>query len=200
MHQMKGEPMNDRNTSMFPFLEGSEKDFPLSKISSLEALGSTSSLKKLLFEEAGAISWPTVFHEILNKSRDLLDIDIRDIMVAAWTKYSLLAKYADRGKYPPDQTFLVPLSEHTVKSEHKPYLEITVGDRPAGRIDFNVTISLTLKGFVVKIQDGKIRGINTGECKGKGTVKCEDILLLEKETSSFQLPGSIDLGEGISVG
>jgi|WetSurMetagenome_2_1015567.scaffolds.fasta_scaffold64830_2 hypothetical protein len=191
--------MNNQDESLFRFLAGSEKDFPLSKISSLEAISSLSSLKKFLLEEASAISWPLVVSEIMGKSRDLLNIDIHEIIAAAWSKYRLLAKYADRAKYPPDETFLVPLSEHTIKSEHKPYIEVIVNDKTSGRIDFAVSVSLSLKGFIAKIQGGKIMGIKTGECKCKGSVTCEGLMLLERETASFEMPGSIDLGDGIPI-
>jgi hypothetical protein len=120
-------------------------------------------------------------------------------MVKAWNKYRELLKYTDKEKYPPDVSVLVPLAEHTIKSEHKPYIEILINDKSVGKIDFNINISLTLKGIILKIRDGKIKEIQTGSCKGKGTIKCEDLVILEKETESFSLPGSINLGEGIPI-
>lgn len=91
------------------------------------------------------------------------------------------------------------MAEHTIKSEHKPYIEILINDKSVGKIDFNINISLTLKGIILKIRDGKIQEIQTGSCKGKGTIKCENFVILEKETESISLPGSINLGEGIPI-
>ena len=111
----------------------------------------------------------------------------------------MLLKYTDKGKYSPNDIFLVPLAEHTIKSEHKPYLEILINDKSVGRIDFSINVALTLKGFILKIQDAKIKEIQTGTCKGRGTIQCEDIVIMEKETGSFPLPGSITLGDGVPI-
>jgi hypothetical protein len=145
------------------------------------------------------VKWPVAFDIIVKKITDILDIGILDIMVMAWNKYRMLLKYADREKYPPGETLLVPLVEHTIKSEHRPFIEILINDKPVGKVEFNITISLMLKGIILKIQDGKIKGVTTGTCKGKGTIKCENIVILEKETAPISLPGSIDLGEGIPI-
>jgi hypothetical protein len=48
-------------------------------------------------------------------------------------------------------------------------------------------------------QDGRIKGINPGECKGKGTIQCEGTMLIEEESEFFSLPGSVDFGEGIPI-
>ncbi len=100
---------------------------------------------------------------------------------------------------PPEATYLVHLAEHTVTSEHNPYIEIRVDDQPVGRVDFKIKISLTLDNFILKIQNGYIKAIQTGACKGKGTIYCWNLPILERETGPFPLPGNIDLGEGIPI-
>lgn len=175
--------------------------FPLKEkiLSLMESSKGVVALKEKIAKEVTSIKWPVTFDEIKNKIKDLLDISIPDIMVSAWNKYGILLNYTDKKKYSSNETFLVPLAEHTIKSEHKPYIEILINDKSVGKIDFNINISLTLKGIILKIRDGKIQEIQTGSCKGKGTIKCEDFVILEKETESFPLPGSINLGEGAVI-
>ncbi|MBN1190178.1 MAG: hypothetical protein JXA46_10530 [Dehalococcoidales bacterium] len=156
------------------------------------------SVKRLLLQQAG-VTWPLVLDTFLEKTRDILNIDIPDIMTAAWNKYKILLKYKDKEKYPPDDTFLVHLAEHTFRSMHQPFIEIRVNDQLVDTIDFEIALSLTLKGIALKIRDGKIREISAGECKGKGSVHCENRLILEKETKSFTLPGTISLGDGVPI-
>jgi hypothetical protein len=72
-------------------------------------------------------------------------------------------------------------------------------EKQVGKIEFNIDISLTLKGIILKIRDGRIKEILTGSCKGKGTVRYGNLVITEKETGSFTLPGSIDLGDGIPI-
>jgi hypothetical protein len=168
-------------------------------LSAIELSKGMEALKEKIQKESTAIKWPVALNEITKKVGDLLDISVIDIMVKAWNKYRELLKYTDKEKYPPDMSVLVPLAEHTIKSEHKPYLEILINEKPAGKIDFNINISLTLKGMILKIQDGKIKEIKTGSCKGKGNVKLEDFVIMERETDSISLPGSINLGEGVAI-
>jgi len=191
--------MNNAQISLKNFFTFQEKDLSQTGLSSIELSNTFTSLKERILKEAKEIRWPVTFNEIIKKVEDLLNVGINDIMVTAWNKYRILLKYTDKEKYSPNETFLVPLSEHTIKSEHKPYIEILINDKSVGKIDFNINISLTLKGIILKIRDGKIQEIQTGSCKGKGTIKCYDFVIMEKETESFSLPGSINLGEGVPI-
>jgi hypothetical protein len=186
--------MDSSESTLNQFFSIQEKT--LSKIKSSKSM---EALKKRVEKEVTAIKWSAAFQEVIKQIEDLLNIRVVDIMTMAWNKYRALLKYTDKEKYSPNDTFLVPLAEHTIKSEHKPYLEILINDKSVGKIDFSINIALTLKGFILKIQDAKIKEIQTGTCKGKGTIKCEDVVIMEKETESFPLPGSIILGEGIPI-
>jgi hypothetical protein len=155
-------------------------------------------MKEKIIKEAKC-KWPIAFQIIIEKIADILDIGILDIMVMTWKKYGILLKYADSEKCPPGETFLVPLVDHTIKSEHCPSIEILINGKPVGKINFHITISLIIEGIILKIQDGKIKEITTGACKGKGCVMCENIVILEKKTLPICLPGSISLGEGIPI-
>ena len=148
---------------------------------------------------APGLAWGVASAEILRSVADLLKISFTDIMVATWNKYHVLKKYKDRTKYPPDQVSLVPLAEHTITSEHHPYVDILVGEQSVARLDFTVKVALALKGFILKIRDAKIIEIHSGNLKGKGSLACEDFVLLEEETESFPLPATISLGEGIPI-
>jgi hypothetical protein len=165
----------------------------------VESEGQTESLRKAVSKEVKHIKWPGIFSEIAKKIEELLDIDIPDIMVKAWAKYKTLLKYTDREKYPPDQTVLVPLVEHKIESEHHPHIDIVIDDKPFAKIEFQINIELTLKGMVLKIQDGKIKEVKMGSCEGKGSIKCGESVILEKEMEPFSLPSSIDLGDGIPI-
>lgn len=191
--------MNNPENTLRQFFSYNENDLSQKRLSEIESDEKMSSLKEVVSKEAKEISWPAAFNEIIKNIGDLLNIGIPNIMVLAWNKYGELLKYTDKEKYPPDVSVLVPLAEHTIKSGHKPSIEILINDKPVGKIDFDINIALTLKGFILKIQDGKIKEIKTGTCKGKGTIKCEDFVILEKETESFPLPGSINLGEGAVI-
>ncbi|MCX6245992.1 MAG: hypothetical protein NTU98_14965 [Bacteroidetes bacterium] len=174
------------------------KESPEGKLAGAESSEKITSVKEKVLKSAGG-NWPLASKNIEEKIGDLLNVGIPDILLGAWKKYQGVRKYLDREKYPPDESYLVSMGEHTVKSEHHPYIEIIINETFKSRLDFEISLSLDLEGIILKIQDGKILEILTGSCKGKGIVKCENFVILEKESGSFPLPGSIKLGDGVPI-
>lgn len=169
---------------------------PLDKLQKKEAF---EELRKNLPAKKQALRWKPVWNSIIDHVGKLLDIDMAEIMLRAWKNYFDLSKYADPETCPADTTCLEPLLEHTITSRHKPEIVIDIDRIISKTIPFDVTIQLKLKGFTLEITGGKIVKIHTGECSGKGSVKCFDVTLLEKELSAITLPGTIELGDGIPV-
>jgi hypothetical protein len=137
--------------------------------------------------------------EACGRVSELLDIRLEDIFTGAWNKLQSLQKYLDKDRYPPEKVVLAPLAEHAIKSQHRPYIEILVNEALVGKIEFQIDLVLKLQGFILKIQDGKITEAFTGTCAGKGTLACENFVMLEKETDAIPLPGSLKFGEGIPI-
>lgn len=137
--------------------------------------------------------------QLVRPLSDLLNVDLRAILVSAWSQSNELAKFLDPEKYPPGETQIVSLTEHTLTSTHQPVLKPYINKVALGQIKFNVLLELTLKGANLKIQDGKIMEATLGSCQGHGSVKYEDYALIEKELQELTLPGTIKLGDGIPL-
>lgn len=165
----------------------------------MESNETKTSLRDNILREAKTVTWGIAFSEIVKGAGELLNINLGDIFASGWNKHRELVKTGEKSRRSPNETFLVSLSEHKITSVHHPYIEVLLNDRPIGKIDFEISALLTLNGIVLKIRDGTIREILAGSCKAKGTVSCEKCLILEKETKSWSLPGSIDLGGGIPL-
>jgi hypothetical protein len=191
--------MNGAPLTLIQFFSLQNEALLPDRLSTLESSGQVSAVKEAAEKQAKGVGWGIIKDQIFEKLKDLLAVGIPDILVAAWNKYEILLKYLDREKYPPNESFLVPLAEHCITSEHHPYVEILVNDQPVGKIGFDIKVALTLEGIILKIQDGKIKEIFTGTCKGKGTISCDNVLILEEKTEAVPLPGSIDLGQGIPI-
>jgi len=176
-----------------------ENELSPDKISEIESSNKMLSLKEKISKEIPGIKWNVTLNEVVKKIGDLLNISLADIMVGAWNKYRTLQKYLDQKKYSPEEIIMIPLAEHKIKSVHRPYIEILINDQVVGKIEFSINITLTLEGIILKVQNAKIKEILTGTCKAKGTIKCENFVILEKDLSSISLPGSIALGEGIPI-
>lgn len=191
--------MNTVPLTLSQFFSLEDKELSPDRLSAIESGEQVSALKGLVLKQTKGVGWGVIKEEIFKKLGDLLEISIPDILVAAWNKYEILLKYLDREKYPPNESFLVPLAEHCITSEHHPFVEILVNDQPVGKIGFDINVTLTLEGIILKIQDGKIKEIFTSTCKGKGTISYDHKVILEKKTESVPLPGNIDLGQGIPI-
>ena len=180
---------------VFDFYEGLTTE----QNASLESAASMSKLKDTILEDVKEIRWSVAAREIALKISDLLDIPILGIMTKTWCKYVTILEYLEENNFAPDEVVLIPLTEHIIKSEHNPSIKILLNDFEIGKIDFEVKVALQVKGMVLKIQNQRIMEIKTGECKASGTVKCENQLILERESAQIPLPGSIDLGKGVPI-
>jgi hypothetical protein len=140
------------------------------------------------------------FEEIFKQLGELLHIDVRAILLSVWAKSEEFGKFLNTEDYPPGEIALVPLAEHTITSEHSPSLKSFINKIPLGEMKFHVDIELALKGVILKIQDGKIMGGAIGSCAGKGSITYgDDHVLMQKESEPWELPGSIDLSDGIPI-
>ncbi|OGP75431.1 MAG: hypothetical protein A2Y80_01075 [Deltaproteobacteria bacterium RBG_13_58_19] len=175
--------------------------FPLPGEQPLDLLSpeKAAKLQEALARKAPAISWSLFPSEFNLKVIELLDIDLADIFVRSWNKYRILKDYADPDQHSPDETILVPLGEHTIKSEQHPHIDIFLNETRLTTVDFQISLSLVLKGIILKLQGGRITEILAGSCQGKGSIKCENQVLFEGETKPVLFPGSIKLGEGIAI-
>ncbi len=145
------------------------------------------------------IEWGPVAKEIEAKIGEVLDVDIVSVLLGGWKKYRQLQQYRDTAKYPPEETILLSLTEHSIASAHHPKIEILAGEVAVGSLEFTITLALKLEGVVLKVRGGKIRELSAGRCRGKDTLECAGVALLQKETDPFDLPGRISLGEGIEI-
>jgi hypothetical protein len=156
-------------------------------------------IKEEIRKGSRAIRWAWVRDVIAKKSSEILDLNVVHVLLEAWKKYMQIEQYAEKSKCEPKETILCPLAEHTVTSEHHPYLEILLKERPVGTIVFDLEFSLTLKGFVLQIQDEAIREIQTGSGEGEGSLSLAKAVLLKRELKPIRFPGHIHLGACIPL-
>jgi hypothetical protein len=130
---------------------------------------------------------------------DLLDLRISDIFVKTWNEAGILKKYLDPEEYQPNAEVSVTLSGHKITSEHHPYLDIVLDGMRLARIILDVNLEFDLDGLVLKIKNGRIREIRTGSCKAKGKVSYKGLLLLQEQSESLDLPGSLHFEKGIPI-
>ena len=155
-------------------------------------------MQEQMQDKAGA-AWKMVQGNMDQHLARLLDIDVVRLLVDGWNKARELRKYRDESAYPPDEVIVVALSKHKLESQHKPHLELVVADRPVGRLHFQIDLALNIDGAQLTIQGGRIMRIATGKTSGTGTIRCEGVIVGQKEAKLGALPGKIDLGAGVPI-
>jgi hypothetical protein len=127
---------------------------------------------------------------VSDKFAKALDIDPVALLAQAWEKYSLLSDAAKQSR--AGETVLVPMAEHTVKSTLHPYVELQAA-AAYKKVDFDVTLTLKLKGVVLKVESGEIRAIEAGTCEGSAEFGVARKSLYKHKIKPIPLPGNMKL-------
>ena len=167
--------------------------------SRLESCKGVMELRRPLKEARLPGGWAGLRNKMLSEAGDLLDIRLLDVMRWAWKRGLELEAYRDTERYPPDKTFSVSLLEHKITSSHAPHMDILMNDKKVGSIHFDLNIEIAIKAVTLEIRNARIKKIHAGDCTAKGRFLCEGLLLAERESKPLNLPGTIDLGEGLKI-
>lgn len=150
-------------------------------------------------EEVKDVKFPAALNELGPKICELFNVPLPNILVTSWKKVGDLRTELEKSRNAPEQVKYLELAQHTIKSEHKPHLEMRIKELPIKKIEFTVKLVFTLKGFVLKIQGGAIQEIQTGACEVKGTISYAGQVIVEKKVSPIKLPGRLPVPAAIGA-
>lgn len=124
--------------------------------------------------------------------RDRLNFDVVELLGCGWVVARELHEYKDRQKHPPNETSIVYLGQHKMKTDVHPVVIITIG--PIRReIPFTLEMTAQVNSFSLLIRDGHITGAGTGDCFVEAQLKCGDIPLHDPiKSRKVTLPGRHD--------
>ena len=88
-----------------------------------------------------------------------------------------------------EQRPTVGLADHTINSEHTPYIEVRIAKAPPKKIEFKLKLLFKLKACELKIQAGLIKQARTGACEVEGTLAQGTLVLATKKLAPIRLPG-----------
>jgi hypothetical protein len=150
-------------------------------------------VQERLKEEVKGIKWTAAMPDLAPKLCQLLEIKIPDVLLAAWKKAGELHAVIEKSKLTPEEMIYLELAEHSINSEHKPSIDVKLRGAKVKTIELLVQLGFKLKGFVLKIQNGAISEIQTGQCEVKGTIKYAGLNIAEKKLAPIKLPFTIPL-------
>ena len=131
--------------------------------------------------------------DLAAKIRELFDIPIPDIFLTSWTKANVLQNFLAESQKDPETVMELELAEHTINSQHRPHIEVSISNTPVKRVEFVLRLIFKLKGFVLQIQNGAIKEIRTGRCDARGTLEYQGLVIAEKTLAPISLPGVVSV-------
>jgi len=155
------------------------------KNTTVESSEKMAELRNTISKKEPLMEWTSVYKKVVEKSSELLDLKMKDILESGWRKYKQVEQYLEQGQANPEVIFMVPLVNHTIVSEHHPKIEIRINESYMGKIDFIILMKLELSGIILNIKGSKIEGVKAGSCKCKGSVACEGIVLFEDSSQTY---------------
>ena len=173
----------------------SSQEITLREVFALPAPGTKDSsperwrnLQERLSTEVKTIKWPASMPHVAEKFCELFDVPLPDLFWKSWKKSDALRTLLAESKQKPEATNSLELMEHTIVSEHHPYIEVRVQSMPVKKLEFTVKLSFKLEGFVLKIKAGEIEEIRAGRCTAEGKILYQGLTIAEKKLSPVDLP------------
>ena len=151
-------------------------------------------------KEVRGIKWKAAMPDVAEKIGSLLDIEIPGLFLRSWRKAREIQMALEESRQLPDEVLYVGLADHTVSHELHPYIDVRINNASVKKIQFILKASFKLDGFVLKIQQGRIREIGTGRCQAQATIAWGGLTLIEKKLEPIMLPGSIPVHENSDRG
>jgi hypothetical protein len=119
----------------------------------------------------------TVDHEIGTITDGLLDLDLGDILVSGWCKYSALVQSARRTLSAPTSEEVVVLATHRVTSTHRPRVDLLIDGTRLNSFEFELHIDVEVTGLSAVVRSGDLVALRGGACQVSGTLSLEGVKL-----------------------
>jgi hypothetical protein len=149
-------------------------------------------------KEVKGVKWIASMPDLAPKVCELLDIKIPDVLVTAWKKVEDIKRVMEESKKTPDKTVYLELAEHTIDYHSKPSIDVKIKRATVKKLELPIQLGFKLRGFVLKIQNGRIKEMQTGNCEAKGTIKYGSLTVAEKKLEPIKLPFSIQIPDEIA--
>jgi hypothetical protein len=160
--------------------------------------GKWKDLQDKLREDVKGVKW-VAMPDLVARIGELLDMQIPDLLLAAWKKCDELQTALEESKKSPQSITYVGLADHTINSEHNPYIEVRISKAPPRKIEFKLKLVFKLKACELKIQGGLIKQARPGACELEGTFSQGTLVLATKKLAPIHLPGAFPSDQSVTA-
>lgn len=128
-----------------------------------------------------------VHYEIGAVADGFLDLELGNIVVSGWRKYTEVVDAAKRTLAVPSSKEIVVLAAHRVSWSHHPSIDLLVDEVKVSTLVFELTVEFNLTGVVAVVQQGKLVALRGGQCELTVTLAWEGTPLLLPRTANIDL-------------
>jgi hypothetical protein len=136
--------------------------------------------------------------QISTTAAGLLDVNLADVLVAAWRKHKDLNAAARRTLAAPGSTELVDLASHRVTAAQEPYISIVVDGHRVATIRFELSLVFDVSALLAEIHAGRLAALHSGRCGIIGALAIQGIEAVSRQ-AHLDVPGIIPLRQGIRL-
>ena len=105
---------------------------------------------------------PFVAAQVTSVATGLLDPDLGQLAVAAWRTHDALRRAARETLDAPETRQLVELGRHRIGSVHRPYVDLLMDGVVVQRIEFTLTLDVTVASAVGVVVRGRLMSVECG--------------------------------------
>jgi len=137
-------------------------------------------------------------HQLCTAATDLLNMDLVDVLMAAWRKHAALAAAARSTAASPGTSEIVELATHHITATQRPYIDLLADGVRVGRIHLELQLQFTVAGLIAVVREGCLAAIQSGHCTITATLMVEGEQLASR-SGHFDLPLIVRLGAGLPL-
>lgn len=129
----------------------------------------------------------------------LKGLSLGGVLLGGWQRYRGLREAARRTLDDPGTSETVRLAQHTITSQHSPYVDVRVSGQPLGRITFGIALTFDIEMLQAGVLAGRLMRLGAGDCTAGITWSVQGFEVARKEFVLVSLPASVTLGDGIPI-
>jgi hypothetical protein len=159
----------------------------------LDASEEAAEIKAALAKAVPGLPLGPIVEGVSKALEDALDVPISSVLGGAWDRARELRAAILQTRDSDKAAVLVPLLDHTITSEHRPYVDVVLNGAAIARLVFPLTLALQVQGAVLRVAKGRIADVMAGQLTVKATLKFAEFVLFEKALPPIPIPGALTL-------
>jgi hypothetical protein len=125
---------------------------------------------------------------------DLLDMPLGDIVRSAWDRHELVQKAKANTLGKTGVLERVSIAGHTLKSQHRPKVEIDVAGASIPALEFDLAVALRLDAAVINVANGAITSIAPASGSAEASLATKGRTLCQRKLAHVALPAIASAG------